>query len=81
MNGGAVLGEPAENPLLGRFVFLRPLKPRTPARIAAIEAAGEKLDKAGGGALHHQVLQQVGSCNLEETAGSPANLLILQKIG
>ncbi len=81
MNGGAVLGEPAENPLLGRFVFLRPLKPRTPARIAAIEAAGEKLDKTGGGALRHQVLQQVGSCNLDEIDGAPAHDQLLQKIG
>jgi hypothetical protein len=38
----------------------RALTPCAPARMAAIEAAGEKLDEIDGAAPHDQLLQKIG---------------------
>jgi hypothetical protein len=50
--------------------------------IAAIEAAGEKLEETASSApAHDQLLQQVGSCNLDETDGATSHHQVLQEIG
>ncbi len=52
-----------------------------PCEIAAIEAAGEKLDETGGATPYHLILQKIGSCNLDETGGATSHHQILQEIG